>query len=127
MKNHYMDLYLRYVRWCRLIHPKSNDREVINFMKRRYVIWEDTLEDEDWQRTIEEWYRVRCCIVHGESVIKSELMSAYRSLNRFMNEVDARLTTLSQLDEELRAVYVRDGFGVDMLTNRQMYSIAQMI
>ena len=94
----YVRLYIAYNAWFRQVTKTNTDREAINALKKRFVIWDDyqrgrilvalkplvrdiatltktdkslgvRLEGEDdWRNLIEFWYQVRCHLFHGSGL-----------------------------------------------------------
>jgi hypothetical protein len=94
----YMRLYVSYNAWYRQVTGCATDREAINALKKRFVIWDDyqrgrvlislrpvlhdivnltgvdkslkikLADEDDWQNLIEFWYQVRCHLFHGSGL-----------------------------------------------------------
>jgi hypothetical protein len=45
----------------------------------------------DWPSLVEYWYRVRCLVVHGDSIQPTYVYLAYHTLNIFMTELITRI------------------------------------
>lgn len=105
----YMRLYVAFNAWYRKATGSSFDREGLVRLKKRFVIWDDYLNDSvmvglkplhkeilgndtDWQGLIDYWYSVRCQLFHGSLGPDDHTVRlAYESLNIFMGEIVARM------------------------------------
>lgn len=129
----YLEIYIRFNTWYRLVTGERQDSRAIKALTRRYVIWKDYLNGyclqnlqpihqkltgtrEDWQTLIRTWYRVRCQVVHGEAVDDQEVALCHQSLALFMDEIERRHRITTTLSDAQRGVYAPNEWEVDMIS-----------